>query len=216
MTTDGLLSVTNWIYLLSLFIAAVASVGLWRLSIASGEEKDRQLEHYKTEAAERIAGANATAESARAEAAQANERSRGLEKDAEVARAEQERLKVRSLDLELQIKKIGPREILVSQFEAIKAASAEESFKPMIRLDSAGDPESQRFAQIIANALGESGFSVRGGSTIISGSSPGLAVFDPSGAIQRVLIRGGIQFGQATNYGSNQETFIVVGQKPAE
>ncbi|GJE61683.1 hypothetical protein [Methylobacterium trifolii] len=207
MTTDGLLSVTNWIYLLSLFVAAMASVGLWRLSIASGEEKDRQLDQYKTEAAERIAGANANAEGAKADAARANERAAVLEKEAE-------RFRARSLELELQIQKIGPRTMTELQSAVLSRSLKSEQLKPLIRIDVFDDGETLSYAQTIADVITGSGLVTAVGNRIMAGGHFGILIMDRSGALQRAFRAAGIDFVEAALDPNASLTVLSVGRKP--
>ena len=214
MSYDGLFTLTNWIYLLSLFAAAVTSVGLWRLSTVMGEDKDRQLEQYKAEAADRIAGANLTAEQAKRDAAQANLRAAALEKDAAEARAEQERLRAHSLELELQIKRIGPRQLTTEQQSKISKQAEQEGFKPLVKIDYSDDPEAISYAEAIASTLVKSGFRVEEGVRILSGGYEGITTRDRTGTMQRLLTSAEIKFREQRQQDNEQAAIIEIGKKP--
>lgn len=175
MTTDGLLSVTNWVYLLSLFVAAVASVGLWRLSIASSEEKDRQLEQYKTDKADeleryktdadtRIAQANERAGKANEEAARANERAGKLEKDAEELRRSnlllQQQIEATRKTGERIEKTISPRHLSIDQNRSIFNELSSRAAGKHISITLLGDAEANAYGREIVEALQRSGIEV--------------------------------------------------------
>ena len=83
---DTLFTITNVGYLLSLGLTLFLSVALWRVSTLSQADKDVQLEHYKTDAAVKIADANTVAATARQEAAEANKAAAIANAQAEAAR----------------------------------------------------------------------------------------------------------------------------------
>ena len=71
--------IANAVYLLSVGIAALASVAIYQISNRIGDQKDREFATFRQNSNEAIA--------------RANERSSTLEKEAETAKLEQERLK---------------------------------------------------------------------------------------------------------------------------
>lgn len=158
-SVDGLLEWTNVLYLLSVAAAAFFSVALWRLSAISSANKDRQLDRYKVEAAERISSAEAIAKKAQEASSLADERSKGLALEAENAKLETERLKAQMAWRTI------PHDISAKLKEILSTTPAKVNIQHV-----ANDPEALYLAIQIANIFGEAKWEVQMLAVTMAGS----------------------------------------------
>lgn len=169
-SVDGLLNWTNVLYLVSVATALFFSVALWRLSAISSENKDRQLERYKSEASERVSKAEAAAKKAQEASSLADERSKVLVLEAQNAKLETERLKAQ----------LAWRSIPPAEAAQLKDALSKTPSKINIQ-HVAGDPEALYLAIQIANIFGEAKWEVQMLAVTMAGSLV-FGIFIPSNA----------------------------------
>lgn len=184
--------------------------------IAANEAQTATANAAAERAKEGASKADERASEANKEAARANERAGNLEKEAAEARVEQERLRVRSLELQLQINRMGPRQLSQSQINSIMSSVKSETFRPMLRVDYSDDAETIPYAEALANAFLGSGMNVRQGSRLISGGGFGLTVMDRSGVTQRALRAAGLKFSEQNLDQDQSITVLNVGRKPPQ
>lgn len=219
-------TIVFWLWAIAAFTGGVAvaasfgsSVISYYISDATETAATIEINRAKVEASranEAAGAANQTAGTASEAAAELRVRAGELEREAAEARREQERLKLRSLELELQIKKMGPRELTQGQINAILSSVKAEDFKPLLRLDFFEDAETVSYAEALANASMGAGMHVVAGNRIMAGGSFGLAVMDRSGAIQRALQAAGLNFSERVLDKDTSKAVLDIGRKPPQ
>ncbi|WP_157091462.1 hypothetical protein [Methylobacterium nodulans] len=132
----------NLTYLASTGLAVIATAGIFIFGLISRWDKDRALELYKAEAAQKVAQANATAESARESAARANEK------------AETEAVERLKLEKSFAWRKLDNERLS----EAARVLSRKPSRVNMLVIPN--DPESTYFANQMKSLSDKSGWTV--------------------------------------------------------
>ena len=188
-SVEGLLNLTNVLYLISVAAALFFSVALWRLSAISSDMKDRELARYKEQAHEQVAKAETLAKQAQEGAALANERAKTLELEAQNAKLETERLKA----------KFAWRTLSQTQHQLLLSNLLQKTGTVTVA-HVANDPESMYLAIQLANIFGEAKWTVGFQSlTLAAAISFGISVPKSTSAdsavIEEALSRAGVTFG---------------------